>query len=634
MGSILLKKYIPEDVIQEVKRHCDIVEVISDHVPLQKAGRNYKGLCPFHAEKTPSFIVNPERGIFYCFGCNTGGDVFGFLMKKENLSFAEAISALAERAGLASFLRRTLSDGIQPSEGRSEKFFAIHEATARFFQRNLLESPLGEKARRYLKARRIQPSIAEKFLLGYAPPSADPLIQFLNGQGFSPEVAKEVGLLREAEPGGRLYCWLWDRLTFPLFNSSGKGVGFGGRILDRTTKYPKYINSPESPIYKKGSHLYGLNLAKEAIRREGGALVVEGYFDLITLVQAGIEHVVAPLGTSLTSEHMRLLQRYTSRVIMVFDGDAAGLSAVERLAAPFLDSGLRGFVLALPGGEDPDSYLWKEGKEAFLAHLRGAVPYLEYLMDQTMAHQDCSRIEGRVECVNKLLPLVARIPNQVERMGYLSLMAEKTGTSEAALLAELRKLSGASLAPGNRSSTRTHPADLPQGGVSPSLSASTRATIRSPAHGPQPAQPDPRELLFKPDRRHYAERELLQLILQDGRTLGELRETLAPESFQNGDFREIVRVLFGLWQEGLEEVGPRALAALSDERQKAVVSQLLIERKEYEEVDKDKLIRDCIDAIESHELESKCKQALKEERYEEFQKLQRRRLELARQANT
>lgn len=634
MGSILLKKYIPEDVIQEVKRHCDIVEVISDHVSLQKAGRNYKGLCPFHAEKTPSFTVNPEKGIFYCFGCSTGGDIFGFLMKKENLSFAEAISALAERAGLASFLTRSPgSEGIHPSEARSEKFFAIHEATARLFHHNLLESPLAEKARRYLKARQIQPSTAEKFLLGYAPPSAEPLIKFLEHQGFSLNVAKEVGLLRESEQGGSPYCWLRDRLTFPLFNRSGRGVGFGGRILEKGTRYPKYINSPESLVYKKGSHLYGLNLAKEAIRREGGALVVEGYFDLITLVQAGIEHVVAPLGTSLTSEHLRLLQRYTSRVIMVFDGDVAGLSAVERLAPPFLESGLRGLVLALPEGEDPDSFLRKEGKEAFLVRLRGGIPYLEYLMGQTMAHHDCSKIEGRVECVKTLLPLVARIPNQVERMGYLSLMAERTGSSEGALLTELQKLSRASFAPGNRSSTRTHEIDLSQGDILPAPQASTRATPRSPAHGSRPAHPDPRELLFKPDRRHYAERELLQLILQDGRTIGVLRETLSPESFQNSDFREIVRVLYGLWQEGLE-AGPKALAALSDERQKAVVSQLLIERKEYEEVDKDKLIRDCIDAIESHELEFKCKQALKEGRYEEFQKLQRQRLEIARQAKT
>lgn len=598
---------IPPEIIQEIKGRADILEVISDHVSLRKAGKSYKGLCPFHAEKTPSFTVNPEKGIYYCFGCGTGGDVFQFVMKRDNLSFGEAVSALAERCGLSSLL---FSQAGRESreQSQSQRLMAMLEASIGFFQRSLMDSPDGEKARKYLHERGILHETARRFRLGYAPLSVAPLLRHLTFLGYSEETMKEAGLLKEGDRGR--YCWLRDRLVFPIFDHRGRAIGFGGRLLenDGKGKYPKYINSPEGPLYSKGEHLYGLNLAKEAIRREGAALVVEGYFDLILLVQSGIENAVASLGTAVTSGHLQLLRRWATQVTVVFDGDAAGMAAVERIAVPFLESGLRARVLGLPAGDDPDSLVRREGKEAFLVRLEKAVPYLEHLINSALSRRDCTRLEGRLECIQDILPLLAKVPNQVEQMSYLSLLAQRTQSSEPALLTELKKISF------------------------------TRSQVSSQRRIP-PSQWTAPQTVFKPDKAYFAERELVQLMLQDGRFIERLRGLIPVESFLDADLREIARSIYEHSWDGLEAETFRAIENLSGEGQKALASQLWRERKEYEDREVDKLIQDCLGVIKDRketkpqieELTSEYQRAIAKEQYDDFDKLQRRFLEMTRQ---
>ena len=428
---------IPEEAVSRVLASTDIVQLIGSYLPLKPAGRYHMALCPFHTEKTPSFIVNPERQIFHCFGCGEGGDAIGFLMRQEHLSFPEAMRFLADRAGIN--LPGRFGGTAGGRTGREEEgrlqLLEIHKAAAEFFRQHLGDQTGGAAARAYLRARGIPESVVERFGLGYAPDSWEDLLRHLLRKGFSKAQVELAGLAISRKEGSGAYDRFRNRLMIPICDSVGKVIAFGGRTLDGSE--PKYLNSPETPIYKKGAQLFGLHLAAPAIHDRGSALVVEGYFDLITLHTHGFQHAVAVLGTALTGEQIALLRRYTTRAVLVFDPDAAGIAAARRSVESLLNSGLDWRVLLLPEGKDPDGFVQERGSVAFTDVLDRSEDLMEFLLDRRVSGFDLASAEGQASAVNVVLPLLGAVENEITRQRYAEKLARRVAFSSDAIVREL-----------------------------------------------------------------------------------------------------------------------------------------------------------------------------------------------------
>ena len=430
---------IPDDKVSEVRERASILEVVSDYVSLRKSGANYQGLCPFHGEKTPSFNVNPAKGIFHCFGCGVGGNAFSFIMKIEGLAFPEAVKFLAKRVGVTIEERPPTPQEKRRLDER-EALYRVNDLAADFYRRVLTKDAAGEAGRRYLERRGVDAATAEAYRLGFAPDRWDALTRHLEQKKVPLEAAETLGLIRRKEGGG-YYDTFRNRLLFTIADIQGRPIGFGGRVLDDTL--PKYINSPESPIYRKSEVLFGVNLARQAMREQGAAIVVEGYFDHLALHQAGVHHAVATCGTALTGEHLKLLQRYAGRVYTLFDSDSAGSKATCRAMDLFLGGALPAFVVELPQGEDPDSFLKKEGSGAFADRIAKARPIFEWFFRYTLQGADTGTVEGKVAVVEALAPHLKKIDNPVERDLYLREIARVLGVNERTLA---RKVGGAAVA--------------------------------------------------------------------------------------------------------------------------------------------------------------------------------------------
>ncbi len=448
-----------EDVLGEVRAKSDIVEVISEYVALKQAGKTYKGLCPFHSEKTPSFVVSPEKQLFHCFGCGAGGDVFSFVMKAENLGFAEAARLLADRAGISI---REESEEAHEARERRRALYEANEAACEYYQHVLTESPEASEARAYVRRRGLSEQTVRKFRLGYALPSWDALLKALTKKGVPREALFDAGLVAQGKEPDSGYDRFRARLVFPICDTSGRVMGFGGRVLDDSV--PKYLNSPETAVFKKGRNLYGLHLAKDAIRRDSAAVIVEGYMDAITAHQHGFDHVVASLGTALTEEQARALRCYASQVVIAYDADAAGAAATVRgmeiLAAARLD--VR--VASLPAGEDPDSTLRRGGREALLQVLRAARPLVDYKLHLAISSSDCTTTEGKVSAARGAARVLATIRSAVERSEYTRKVASEIGVEPGALARDVEALVMAARpagppgqrAPGDRNAASRH----------------------------------------------------------------------------------------------------------------------------------------------------------------------------------
>jgi len=432
---------IPDEKVNEVRERASIVEVVADYVSLRKSGANFQGLCPFHGEKTPSFNVNPARGIFHCFGCGVGGNAITFIMKVEGLSFPDAVKFLAKRVGVTIEERPPTPQEKRRLDER-EALYRINDLAAVFYRRVLKEEPAGEAGRRYLERRGVDEATAEAYRLGLAPDRWDALTRHLEQQKVPLGTAETLGLIRRKEGGG-YYDTFRNRLLFTIADAQGRPIGFGGRVLDDSL--PKYINSPESPIYPKSEVLFGVNLARQAMREEGAAIVVEGYFDHLPLYQAGVRHAVATCGTALTGEHLKLLQRYAGKVYTLFDSDSAGRKATCRAMELFLDGALPAFAVELPTGEDPDSFLKKEGSGAFADRLAKARPIFEWFFRHVVRETNVGTVEGKVSVVEELAPRLKKIGNPVERDLYQKEIARVLGINERALA---RKIGGAAVAAG------------------------------------------------------------------------------------------------------------------------------------------------------------------------------------------
>jgi DNA primase len=416
-----------KDFVESVRAAGDLVRVVSDYVPLKQAGARHKGLCPFHQEKTPSFSVDPNAQLFYCFGCQTGGDLFKFVMLYEKVDFPEAVEMLARRFGVP-----VPTSG--PCDSRLDR---INQAVrlAETFYRESLGTTGGKRCRDYLEKRGIDTQVADTLSLGYAPDSWDALRNHLVSKGFKPEEMLAAGLVIARKDESGTYDRFRNRLIFPIRDASGRTLAFGGRALD--DQQPKYLNSPETPAYTKGNHLYGLDLARDAVRREGFVIVVEGYLDLAALLQAGFANAVASLGTALTPGQAQMLSRYANRVLVSYDGDSAGTAATVRSLDLLLDRGFEVNVVDLPDKHDPDDYIRKEGAPAFGDLVSNAPSYLGFLVEREARNRDLDRPEERVAAVNAVLPHVARLKSAVERAAWSGRLADALHIEDDLVLQEL-----------------------------------------------------------------------------------------------------------------------------------------------------------------------------------------------------
>lgn len=429
---------IRQEDLEAVRERTDIVKLVSGYLALKRSGHDaYSGLCPFHTEKTPSFSVSPSKGVFYCFGCGAGGDAITFLREIEHLDFAEAVERLAKEAGVTLRYEGETAAGRRAAS-RRQALHRANEQAAELYHRMLLEGREAEEARAYLRSRGFEREAWEAFGIGYAPGYPDFLLRRL-ARSLSTEVLIEAGLaIRDAD--GTVRDRFRGRITFPVHDLSGRAVGIGARVLPGGREDgPKYLNSPETPIYRKGEVLYNLHRAKAAVARTGEVVVVEGYTDVIALAMAGVENVVATCGTALGEGHFRAASRFAQRMVLAFDSDEAGARAAER-AFPFLETyPLRPVVLILPEGEDPAEFVRAHGGEAFREMAARAEPLVGYMLRRTVGRHDLSTVEGQAAAVAAALPLLEDLTDPVRRSEYAHLLAELVGVTEGSVVLALSR---------------------------------------------------------------------------------------------------------------------------------------------------------------------------------------------------
>jgi DNA primase len=424
------------DFVEQVKSSVDIVKVIGEHVRLKKMGGSgrYQGLCPFHQEKTPSFSVHQSHQYYKCFGCGVGGDVFKFVQEIERISFFEALKLLAERNGIPMPKRNEYSD---PESKLRNALLDMHEIAAQLFRQNL-NGPAGSDARAYLAKRGVTPALAEEFSLGMSADSWDQLTRRFQDERYTPEQLEASGLVTKRQEGSGFYDRFHGRLMFPIHNESGKVIGFGGRAL-KAGEEPKYLNSPETSVYRKSFVLYNLHRAKDAMRKLEQVILVEGYMDVLGVYSAGVCEVVASCGTSLTNTQVRAIKKHTDHIIVNFDPDTAGANASERYIQMLLEEGMRVRVLELEGGLDPDEYVKQNGAEAYREKLKHASGYFHWLADRTRGKFDMNSSEGRIEGLKFLMPAIQKVHDKLERATIAGEVASYLGIDRGLVLDQFRK---------------------------------------------------------------------------------------------------------------------------------------------------------------------------------------------------
>ncbi len=424
--------FIPEDIIANVQNAASIVDVISEYVALKKTGKNFIGLCPFHADKKPSFTVSEEKQIFHCFGCGQGGNVFSFLIQYNNLSFPEAVGFVAQKYGIEIPTRKMSPTQKKELEER-ERLLKINKEAANYFRGVLSHPSSGKCAREYLSKRQMTPEVTERFMLGYAPQSWTGLTQYFSRRGVPLDDLQKAGLV--VAKNGRYYDRFRDRIIFPIVDIHKTVLGFGGRSLDDSL--PKYLNSPDTPVYHKSRTLYGLDVAKEACRQSDSVFIVEGYFDLLALHCHGIQSGVATLGTALTRQHVRIMKGYSRQMILVFDSDEAGIKAAERSLPLFLEEKVDAGILILPEGKDPDSYVFEVGADEFLKATENALGVMPFLIACAIKKHGLS-LEGKVRIIETLKGPLGSLVDGVSRSVYIRDLAERLDIDEAAILEQVR----------------------------------------------------------------------------------------------------------------------------------------------------------------------------------------------------
>ncbi len=569
-----MKKSIPENIIEEIRSRADIHDVVSEYVPLKKAGKNYKGLCPFHSEKTPSFNVSPEKQIYHCFGCGVGGNVFKFLMEKEDLPFVDAVKRLAHRYQV------TIPESAYSSKGGAsrnerEALLNCNTLAAKYFATQLKHPQAGKAAREYLSSRGFDEKTIEDYQMGWALAEWRDLLTHLEKQAkCSRDTLAKYGLVSKKEAADTkdkkdvYYDRFRGRLIFPIQDSHSNIIGFGGRVVGEGE--PKYLNSPETPVYTKGRNLFGLNKAKEAIRREKQVLIVEGYFDQIRAWESGIQNVVATCGTALTAQQALLLKPFTGKVVLVFDADAAGHAAAERGFDVLQEHGLSVFVAVLPEGHDPDSLIREQGKDGFLKFIQDAKPFVHYLLYRILRSAEARTTEDKVGVINRVLPVLAKIKNSVERSEHIRYVAEKVGVEDRAVLEEMRK----------------------------SL-AQNKNRVDAPVSSKK--------------SNHDPESYLIHLMLADEEAAAEIAASVTLEEYLNSAYRETAGLLYGLIENGQPLKVDWLIDRTDQPEVKSVLTRVGMEPILFDSVKK--AVADCINEIRRRDIEKKINE-LKKQRNE------------------
>lgn len=503
-----------DEFIDRLRSQSDIVNVIAEYVPLKKRGRNYWGCCPFHGEKTPSFSVTPEKGFFYCFGCQAGGNVFNFLMKVENITFFEAAKLLAKKLDIP-LPEKEKSERDRELERERAGLLRANTTARDFFHACLTKTGYGKAALEYLASRGIGGDTIAAFQIGFAPPAWDKLVTALTGRGFSADMLVKAGLALPRPTGGGIYDRFRDRVMYPITDLRGQVVGFGGRVMDGSQ--PKYLNTAETPVFNKRHILYGLDKAYQAIRQTGKAIIVEGYMDLIALQANGIKNAVASLGTAFTPEQAKQLARYASEVCFAYDSDAAGQNATLKALATVRTLGLGVRVVMLPDGKDPDEFIRKHGVEAFRSLVDEAPALLDYQVRRALATTDYSGLEGKVAVVAKVVPALAEAENAVEVNAHIARLAETLAIDEGAIRAELGKFA----AQGQKDKNVSRGKTIGMTG----LSRPAAKTVK-------------------------AEQELIRLMLEDSAIIPYVQAQLADEDIQGEARKKIINSLFAAYNMG------------------------------------------------------------------------------------
>jgi len=544
---------IPDSIIDRIHEKTDTVEVISRYVPLKKFGRNYKGLCPFHNEKTPSFIVSPDKQIYHCFGCGAGGNVFSFLMKYENIDFPEAVEMLADKAGVV--LPR--SSGGKAENALAKELYRINELACQFFSSSLASN---RGAKEYVQSRGLGEETLKKFKVGYAPDSWETLIDFFKKKGCAPAMLERAGLVIANDKGGH-YDRFRNRIIFPIFDLKERVLGFGARVLD--SSLPKYLNSPETPIYSKGRNLYGLNFSKDEIKKSGHFLVVEGYLDFLVPYQAGIRNIIATLGTALTVDQIKALKRFANTAVMVYDPDEAGEAASLRNLDLFISEDVNVYIAELPKGFDPDSYIRKFGTDEFLKLKKSSKNLFDYKLAKLSSRFNINTANGKTNIAGEMLPTLARINNAVLKSTLLKRLAEALGVDEESLKVEIKK-------------------------VKPDYTekryVAAVAEVKKHSSG--------------------AEMMVLAFLLEGPSFIAKVKSALSPDEFKDSSIRDLVSAIFDLHKEH-KEVNPSRLISHMSERTDA--ASLVSEAVGISEMvgDKEKALGDCIARIKKDNLKER-----------------------------
>lgn len=545
---------IPDNIIDQVRDRTDIVEVISSYIPLKKIGRNYKTTCPFHNEKTPSFVVSPDKQIYHCFGCNAGGNVFSFLMKYENMEFPEAVETLAKKAGIA--LPR--SQGSRKDEDvRANQLYGVNESACKFFQ----DSLAGNKtAKEYLASRGLGDDMVSRFRIGFAPDSWQELIDFFKTKNVKTDILERAGLVVVNDKASH-YDRFRNRITFPILDLKERILGFGARVLDASL--PKYVNSPETPIYSKGKNLYGLNFSKEFIKKKNHVLVVEGYLDFLVPFQAGVNNIIATLGTAFTVDQLKLLKRHTNTVVMVYDPDEAGEAASLRNLDLVITEGMNVYIAELPVGFDPDGYIRKFGTDEFAKVIKASKNLFDYKIEKLAKRFNMNTMSGKANIASEMLPTISKIENAVLRSELVKKLAGALGVDEGSIREELKKV--------------------------------------KPEHNEYRYMITPVEAKKDP---HGAEMVILALSLDPENFIGKIAESLRAEDFKDSSLRDAMSVVLTLHGEN-RKATPAQLITLLKNSQAA--ANMISEASAILDTmdDKEKAFDDCVRRIKKDNIKER-----------------------------
>lgn len=522
---------IPEEFINDLRHRADIVNIISEFVSLKKQGRNYMGMCPFHSEKTPSFVVSPEKQIYHCFGCGKGGNVFSFLIEKNAMTFPEAVEYLAKRLGIA-LPQTSISPEKAKQDSLKKRFYHINEITAVYYQQCLRLND-GREAMRYLLSRGLQDAALEKFILGFAPDDWSKLTNHLLKQGVTEQELLTLGLAVKSQKGN-LIDRFRNRIIYPIMDEAGRIIGFGGRVLDDTQ--PKYLNSPDTPLFSKGKHLYGLHLAKGSIRENDRAIIMEGYMDVITSWQHGFTNAIGTLGTALTPDQVRLLMRYSYNIYICFDADSAGERAALRGLDILQDQGCNVSVITIPNSKDPDDFIRKEGRARFTEIVERAHNLLEYKLIKLMEQTNTQTVAGRIKVVQELIPDILKTKSPIARQACVQMLAERLAFPETAIHAEIRK-----------------------------------------ALTFEKTEADPKEKIRTLTAGEKAERVLIRLTVEYPELLAEVEKMGGKELFKDILLKEIYQSHYVIRQSGHNIKANDLISLLEDRRSQAVLAEILLE---------------------------------------------------------